>query len=129
MSIEAAVQAKLLSLTALTALCSTRIWGGRLPDNSSFPAVSWQIISSQHSYNVGDVGELRSVLIQIDCRANTHADSLTMAAAINAGLDGFKGAIGSVNVVAIFHEDEQDFQEPEIPVFRRILEFTITYSE
>ena len=129
MSLEEALYTKLSGTSALTAYCGTRIYPNVLPENVTFPAVSYQLIASEHLHHVDGVSTLKSALVQIDCRAASYSVVTAMARAITAALDGLRGTVGTLDVQGIFHEDEQDLPEPDLGVLRRVLEFNIHFVE
>ena len=68
-------------------------------------------------------------LFQLDCWASTYDEARDVARQVQAALQNYSGTIQSVVIQAIRFESEMEDYEPEIKVFRRILDFTIIHDE
>jgi len=106
---------RLKAITALVALVSTRIYAVRLPQtptNLTLPAVRVQQISRAETVHLRGVAQLMRARVQVDAIAQEQsgADPLARAHAVanaaygdggGAGLAGFSGLVGSVDVRSI----------------------------
>lgn len=121
MTPEEAVIARLSSISAVTALVSTRIRQLMFAQSETWPAVRVQLIGEVEYYTLeGSNGVLRA-RVQVDSVAQVgsgtdpYAAALALAAAINGdgngasatGLSGWRGSLGSppVDVKGMFRVD------------------------
>ena len=121
--------AHLLADSGLSALVSTRVHPGSLPQDSALPAVVVNRISGAPQYD--DKGEtgLNEARIQLDCWAGTYSLAKLVARAVIARLSAFDGAVGTTVFVHIMLESERDTRETggnaAEHLFRTSLDFNI----
>lgn len=126
MTVEEAVRARLLSLVAVTAFVSTRIYLDKLPQSPTYPCVRVLLVSEQASYHLRGGVALKLARVQVDAFARevSGVDPYAMAAAVAAAmhgndaggaLSGWAGEIGSpaLAIAGIFRLDRQRFYDPE----------------
>lgn len=106
MTVEEAVVARLLALSAVTALVSTRVYLDRLPQSPTYPCVRVQLIDEQQDPHMRGAMAMRVARVQVDTFAqersgvNPYALAQTVASAVHgddagSGLSGWTGEIGS----------------------------------
>jgi len=136
-----AIRTRLLSLSAVTAIASTRVRTMRLAQNDTFPAVRVQEISETEPMQLrGSVGLLRS-RVQVDSYAeevsgvDAYAQARDLDAAVHgdgagSGLCGFAGTVGDMVIRAIFPMSRVPMSEVEEPRrFLRIMrEYEVHYT-
>lgn len=98
---EEALRAKLLSITALTAIVGTRInWGVRT-QGAPLPSAQLHLIDERPQINLASPGEWFNGRVQVDCMAETHkvakdAAQIIAAPASAGGLHCFRGTLGNI---------------------------------
>lgn len=144
-NLERGLRTYLLTLSGVTTLVSTRIYGLRLPQSPTYPAVRFQEVGKRQDYtHDGDSG-LSWVRMQIDSVAREVSGTdpfetvKTLARAIKGsgttpGLSGFRGTWGTVpntvTVSGVFLISEFDTYEPdELQVVRRLQEYRIQFRD
>lgn len=106
MTVEDAVVARLLTLSAVTALVSTRVYLDKLPQSPTYPCVRVQQIDEQQAPHLRGALSLRTARIQVDAFAqersgvSPYAMAQAVADAVHGGddgtgLSGWAGEIGS----------------------------------
>lgn len=93
--IEPLLYQALSESSQITALAGNNIWGLTLPENSTLPALTYQIISCVTDPTFSTVGQ-RKYRIQIDCWAESYLASVSLRGAVIQTLDGYQDdALGS----------------------------------
>lgn len=126
MTVEEAVIARLQTVSAVTALVSTRIYLDKLPQSPTYPCVRVQLIDEQTGQHLRGGESLRVARVQVDAFArevsgvNPYALAVSVADAIHgddagSGLQGWSGTLGSpaVTVVSVFRSDRRRYYDPE----------------
>lgn len=129
-TLEEGIYSHLAAESAITDLVSTRIYPRQLPQNPTYPALTYRRVSTrtQHTHNEADT--LPFPRFQFSCYAATYTGTKALANALRGVLDGFKGAFGgSLTVGAILWENELDGFDnvAEVPVTH--IDFIIAHQE
>lgn len=106
MTVEEAVVARLLSLGAVTALVSTRVYLDKLPQSPTYPCLRVTLISEQGRTHLRGADALKPARVQVDAyaRENSGVDPYALVATVAAAvhgdddgtrLEGWAGEIGS----------------------------------
>jgi hypothetical protein len=117
----------------VAALCPNGGYLLQLPDGTTLPSWTYQIISDPPDYTL--VGERYTMIhYELDCYADPDGANMAirLARAIDSVLDGFKGTLGDIDqtvVHACFRADRRDFFNPEARNYRRMLEYDIHYRD
>lgn len=119
----------LLSDSGLSALVSTRIHPGSLPQGSTLPAIVMNRISGAPLYTDEGEAGLSQARIQIDCWGETYSSAKQTARAVIACLSAFDGTVGATTFANIMLNAERDLRETggdaaEYP-FRTSLDFSV----
>jgi len=129
MTIEEGLYDYLSTDVGVSALVSTRIYPGTLPQNWTNPAISYQRISGERVRNLtGPAGRARP-RIQIDCWADSYSGAKALATAVRSAMDGYAGLMGTTRVSSIVLESDTDFYETDIQVYRVSMDFWISHLE
>lgn len=125
----------LLSAEAtVTAICATRIYVNRAPQNAVFPhLVITQMGSEENGTLDGGSGQLRFLDFDIDCKAKSSVSAEALANAVRVYLDDYSGTAGSFTIGAVLMNDESDDYEPpqdgsDVGVFVVTLDLTVQFN-
>lgn len=112
---EEALMALLLASASVTALVGNRIDWVRSPQASSYPLVVLSRVSTVDEITYQQVSVLSQSRVQVDVYASTYAETVQIARAIKAALNGAgDGAYGVID--RMFFDTERDgFEEEQSP--------------
>lgn len=131
---EVALRARLLAVAGVSALVGTRVYPVILPQNPTFPAITYQRIGGRRESSfAGPIG-LAGPLYRLDCwggAAGTgYAAAKGLANAVRLALDGWKGVVSGITVQACFLDGEpEDIFEDEVGVHRVAMEVRMWWNE
>ena len=110
----AGVRTRLLAVTGVTTLVSTRVYSGKLPQSPTFPAVLLQVIGDIETMHLRGGTNLHRARVQVDSISHegsggSRAQAVSLDAAVQGsysagavtGLRGFKGTAGGVEIDAV----------------------------
>lgn len=118
----------------ITAICSTRVYVNRAPQNATFPHIIITQMSSEENTTLdGASGQLRFLDFDIDCKAKSSVTAESLANAVRTYIDDYSGTAGSYTIGAVLMNDESDDYEPpqdgsDVGVFVVTLDLTIQYN-
>lgn len=129
----AGFRAYLISQATVQSVVAGRIYPLRLPQNPTFPAVTYtNIMSERPETMTGGTGLVRSRL-QVDSWGQTKEAAEDLAARIRKVLQGFRGAFGSgatlVNVQAVHYVSDFEMYDPDVNNYRVIKDYHIWFEE
>jgi hypothetical protein len=142
MTAEEAVWTRLLALSGVTALVSTRVSVGKLPQGPTYPCVRVSLVShTPDAYHLRGQAGLVEDVIQVDAFAHEasgvdpYATASDLAEAINgdgagSGLSGWAGSIGSPACVVVSCQREarrQQYDPEELQVVGISQDYRVTY--
>jgi len=128
MTLESDLLARLDGFAGLTALVSTRSYHLHLPQKPTYPAVTFQRISTERVSAMGaDTGDVRA-RIQTDAWATTIDSAMAVAAQVRAALKRY-GGTNSVTIYDILQESEIPLYEDEIQIYHIVQDFMVLYKE
>lgn len=138
--VELAVKALLVSDLGVSALIADRIYPYVLPENVSFPAVTYQLVSSVPAETTDGPG-LETARIQIDAWSPRRADAVALLIAIDAALSPrlSPGQVGFARLASLPDGSQVLVQgaipgalravyEPDTKLYRRGRDFLVTAS-
>ncbi len=128
-TIEDALYAKLTSDAAINAITGSRVYPVKMEDNPTFPAITFQRISSTREQTMSGRVSYCSALYQIDSWSVSYDVTRDLASKIFALLEGFRGTISSVDIQGILSQNEIDLYEDDVKVYRRSQTFTVIFLE
>jgi hypothetical protein len=134
MPVEAGFYLKLRNDPGVSSYVSGRIFGQRMPKDTTLPAIVWQVVVTEDmGYHAQGASGLRKKRFQIDSYAFKYMDSVKTSDAVRALLESFSGAFpdgSSINGCIVV----RDMDFPYEPgsggyVHRRLLEIDVIYTE
>lgn len=129
--IEQGLQILVQADSAVSAIATFGGFSTQLPTNATKPTWTQTLISDPGDYNMEGASDLGRRDVQIDCFADTMSDALSLAAAIDAVLSGYRGQLAdddAVFVQACLRTDQRDFYDDAPRTFRRMLQYSIWSS-
>lgn len=127
---EAALIAKLLANSALTALVSTRINWSRRPQGEALPAVVLHRIDGQPDYHHAGPSGLVVSRVQVDAWASSYGSAKSVARAVEAAVTGFAFTQGAIRFDVILVASERDSTDEIAPntYFRTSLDLMVHHA-
>jgi hypothetical protein len=102
----------LLTQAGVTAIVSTRIYYGNLPENATLPAVMIEQRDSDVIRKLAATTTLRRASLNVHGYATTHAAVASLGDALTAAIEFATGTWGSVSVRRAYIEGQVDSHEP-----------------
>lgn len=116
-----------------TYLCSglghTRIYPLRLPENPSYPSVTYTRITTERIQSHDGPSGLAYPRFQIDSYSTTYSGAKHSANQVRALLDGYKGSMGTVAVSSCLSQNDRDFYDSITRVWRVSTDYIIGHAE
>lgn len=129
-SLEEALYSKLSATAGVTAIVpATRIFHVKLEENSAFPAITFQRISTTRDYVLTDTVQMAEATVQLDCWSASDSEAVALAKAVRAAIDGFRGAVSGVTIERILQLNEYTLNELEGTVYRILQTWRVIYQE
>lgn len=107
-TIEEALYYKLSTDAAITALISTRVYPFQMPQNPTYPAMTYRRISTRQPFDLSGPGDMDNPRFQFDCYAPSYAAAKGLAKALRSVMVGFSGVVLGVDICAVFFLNEVD---------------------
>lgn len=86
-------------ITAIVGSTNPRVFGGNIiPQDEDLPAITYWEAGTDHRHHFGGASGFAFVQLRVDCWAETRTGARTLAEAVRAELQGYRGAMGSANV-------------------------------
>lgn len=121
-----ALRTYLLSDPTLSGLIGTRLHPLTLPQGSTFPAISYQVVTNSHFHTLGGPVDLERPRIQFDVYATTYMVMDAVAEALRTALDAASGQLGGspgIMVQGAFLDMQRDVYESDPQLYRRTMDF------
>lgn len=136
-TIEEALSAYLLGQAAITAMIDQRLYPMNLPQNTPYPALTYEQVAEAGLMAHDGPGELVSGRYQFDCCSNDYDRAKLLAREVKRALNGYRGMMSDpspgsgqgVNVAGIFFISELDIYEDAAKMFRVSIDFNLMYKE
>lgn len=118
----------------VSAICGSRVYVNRAPQNATFPHVIITQMSSEENGTLdGGSGQLRFLDFDIDCKAKSSVQAESLCNAVRTFIDDYSGTAGSYTIGAVLINDESDDYEPpqdgsDVGVFVVTLDVTIQFN-
>lgn len=128
MSIETGIFSKLNGKTP----AGERVYPLILPENCTFPALTYQRISTARDNTLDNAADTPHSRFQISCWAETQLEAVALENAVRAALVGFTGLADDTVIQSCTLEDTRDTWEFEISsagMYRRDLDLEIWFEE
>lgn len=135
--LEAALYGYLSTDPRLSALVGDRIYPFRLPEPTkaqpiSLPAVSWQRISAQRTYTYDsfeDTAAFVKARVQFSCWSNSPLEAIQVGEAVLLALSGYNGDMAGELIGSAEAALEIDDYEAGTKLYRRVIDFLISYED
>lgn len=101
---EAAIYGLLSATAAITAIVGTRIYPVQCPEEATYPALRYAVVSIEQPSAMSGDPAVRGVHVQCDAIAPTHAQATALRDAVRT-LVRTRGAAGSMTAQDVFEED------------------------
>lgn len=126
MTIEQAIKIFLLKKTGITNLVGQRIYYPNLPQNPTYPAITFFLITGLRHHDI----DVAYPYYQFDSWASTYMQSIQLANEIRLALQREKGILNNIPVLQGVFKNESDVEEPDNPnLFHRASDYKIIYRE
>jgi len=126
---EAALIAKLLASTGITALVSTRINWSRRPQGEALPAIVLHRIDGTPDVHHGGASGLGVSRVQVDCWGASYGSAKAVARAVEAAVTAQTFTQGVIRFDVILIADERDSTSDETtPIFRTSLDLMVYHA-
>jgi hypothetical protein len=102
-----------------------RIYPLLLPQEPTYPAITFQQISSIPLHAMGQDAPLLRVRVQVNSWGRTYAESRTLAGEVEGRLSRYRGPVGTVQVLDVLLDNELEGYEAESQSRRVIQDYTI----
>jgi hypothetical protein len=129
MTIEADLRGILTGSTSVAAFSSNRVYQDQLPQNPSYPAISFLLISEIRYPLMGvDAVNIQS-RYQFDCWGTSPSSANGLKNAVIGAIERYGSSTGTKDIETIFIEDVQTIPErdPDEEVFRRTIDAIVHY--
>ncbi len=127
--IEQGITTLLTADSTLSGLIGTRLFPVFVPEDPTYPCVSYQVVSGSSDYSVDGTYETWK-RIQFDAWGSAYADVKTIQKALHAVLDGFSGTLSDgTTVLGAFRGVELDEFEVDSRTYRALTEYSFHFVE
>jgi len=108
MTLEEGLYDHLTNDAGVSALVGTRIYPLVVPQDVALPAIAYQRISGPRDHAHDGPSGLGRARMQFTFVGTSYSQAKSVAEAVRASLDGFKGTMGTVTVGAVLLDNEHD---------------------
>ena len=132
--IGTAVRALLAADSGVSALVSTRIYAGPLPQNATLPAILYTTIDGVRDGPFDGPNGFVQSRLQVDCLGSAVdqggiLEAKAVLKAVRQALNGYSGTTDGVSIRSVHMDSERDLYEPETAVPRVSADFLIWHDE
>jgi hypothetical protein len=126
MGLKRGLQAHLTSIL----LSATGVYQVAAPAGTGLPFVTWQVISRVPSHTHDGTSGVSTIRVQVDIWAGSESQRETLLSELRAGMDGYRGALGSSGVQCgrCFLANVVDGTEPGISGYTAMTDFVMALS-
>ena len=124
MGLKKGLQAHLTSIL----LSATGVYQVAAPAGTKLPFVTWQVISRVPSHTHDGTSGVSTVRVQVDIWAGSEPQRETLLSELRAGMDGYRGALGSIQCGYSHLANAVDGTEPEIGGYTVMADFVMAIS-
>lgn len=128
--IEQALYAKLAGTAGVTNIVSTRIYAIKLPQAPTFPAISYERVSTggRTLFHNG-ISQVAEPIFQLSCWAENPKSAKQLAAEIRKALHGWSGSQSGETIFRSEVINEIDLWDEEISIYHVVVEVQILHRE
>jgi hypothetical protein len=116
-TIEQAIYNILVNTAGITALVGTRIYQVKMPDNVTFPAISYQTSFGSQIESFTGYSGLRNPVINIDTWASSAGAAKDLAEKVRAALHGYSGTYGDITIDNVLEWSFIDMYDSDTEIF------------
>jgi uncharacterized protein DUF3168 len=109
--IEASLETYLKNNAGIAALVASRIYPQLIPENPTYPAISYEKTSGEHERSLTGSSGLAMADFELECWAKTYGGAKSVADAVRNALDGFSGMMGTDAVSEVHLDSDSDLFE------------------
>jgi len=114
----------------ITSIIGTRFYPGKLPQNPTYPAATYILISGQDRFNVMGVdADIARKRFRITCWAEDDETLHSLAEVIRQRVQRFRGTIGTVEWLDSFIEFERQDWDDDLKIWQYTMDFRIIHRE
>jgi hypothetical protein len=124
-AIETSIYSRLTAYAGVADLVSTRVYPVVMPQNTSFPAITYQTNAREKNPTFGADSTISNKEMRITSWASTYSGAKDLAAEVLAALNRWS----SGDVQEVFHEDEGDTYNEELDKYGVYMDFTVWFDE
>ena len=128
MTLETEIRTRLAADGTVSGEVSTRLYPVKLPQDPTYPAITYNRVSAPRLHHLGGVAGRATVRLSYNSWAETYAGAQTLAAAVRASLDGFNGTLATIKCV-ISLENESDLYEQDVEIYRILQDYFVSHVE
>jgi len=128
--IDAAIFTKLTTTAGITALVSSRVYPMRLPQGVTFPAISFDRVSTDvRDLTHNGTNQTAQGTFQFSCFAEDPKTVKQVAAAVVSALHGWKGTVSGEKIFRSMVLNETDLFDEDMAIFQVAIDVAIMYRE
>jgi hypothetical protein len=132
MAIEEHIFQRLSGYAGLTALVSTRIYPGMLPETPTYPALTYEITNTDRESAMGSDPGIAHGRLSIMTYGTTYKSARDVKEQVRSALQRYRATLDGTQIMDTFVEDDRD-EPPDlingVIVRTRVVEFTVHYRE
>ena len=111
------------------AIADDRIYPHKLPQNPTFPAITYSRVSGAREKVLKGLSGLARPTLQYDCWAERYTEVKSLADAVRAAFDGYQGTVRSVRIDRIQILNEVDDFDTEVHIYRVSQDYEVFHAE
>ena len=115
----------IVSRLANATAAAGRIYPAILPQNPTYPAITYQEISSVRTHAMGQDGPMTRVRAQVNVWATSHAEARAVANQVANSLSRYWATIGATRVLDVLLDNDMTFYESETQTRRVTQDYTL----
>lgn len=126
------LRAYLIGGSAVSTLVGTRVYPVKLPQNPTYPAVTYEQVSGVRDYTLCGPNGLAWPRVTISSWALSYSGARALADAVRQRISGFHGEWGSsppTQIGSVHLDNELDLYEDEAEVYRVAQDYIISFNE
>lgn len=128
--IEQAIHAKVLATAAITAICSSRVYAIKVPQGATFPAISYERVSTGlRDLTHNGTNQVAEPIFQFNCFADNPKTAKQLAAELRKALHGWSGTQSGETIFRSQVINELDLWDDEIEIYHVVVEVEILHRE
>lgn len=115
--------------STITDIVGTNIYGGQVAQHATAPFVRFFRVGAYRVHSTLGPNGLANPRMQIDCYASTYQGVKELADAVRKSVNGFRGAMGSVNIGGSRLVSEFDSFDNDEQIYRISMDFSFWFTE